>query len=341
MSDVALLVGGLKYEGWKSISISRSIETLAGSFSLSVTDTWSIGGASWPIREGNECSVLVGGVPLITGRVDSRKISYSATAHSIEIAGRDRAAVMVDASANLGKWEFRKVQTVELLSIIAAQFDMVITLDPSVVLPPIPEDVVSVTPGDSAFSLLDKVCKFAGVLPVSDGLGGITLMRPGLRVAATALVEGLSVKSASITYDVGDRFSEYVVMGQQTGGGKPVRGVYVDADVEDGGRVLIIQAETATSQDKADARARWEATTRAAKAERLSITTAGWEYGPGMVWSPGDTVSVRLPSLGVDGLMVIASVTLDRSGTSDTASLELVRPDAYTPALQSERAWKR
>ena len=76
MPDVRLRVNGHKYAGWKSARITRGIEAVSGSFELSVTDRWSSKREPWPIREEDECVLLLDGKPVITGYVDSRRPSF-------------------------------------------------------------------------------------------------------------------------------------------------------------------------------------------------------------------------------------------------------------------------
>lgn len=344
MSDarlLELLVSGKRYAGWKSASITRTIDALSGSFSLSVTDAWANQLAPWPIREGDQCSLIVGGTPLVTGYVDKRSVSLSATSHSITIEGRDAAAALADCSADLGGWQFKAQPFLPFVVQLGAQFGVPVYPAPGVSLPVIPADM-SITPGDSAFSVLDRLCKFAGVLPVSDGAGGIVLTRPGLAVSPVALVEGVNILSGSADFDQGSRFRRYVVLGQGRGGGteSTIRGEAVDLEVSRADRVLIMQAESATNRAAAEKRAQYERATRAARAETVRITVAGLYAVPGWHWRPGELVQVRAPRLGVDGTMVIQEVSQEVSSATKT-ELTLIRPDAYALDPEEVGTWKR
>jgi prophage tail gpP-like protein len=69
---VELTVGGKRYGGWESVKISRSIEALTGSFSLSISENWAGQDQPWPIGEGDECVISISGVSVITGFIDRR-----------------------------------------------------------------------------------------------------------------------------------------------------------------------------------------------------------------------------------------------------------------------------
>ena len=57
MADIALTVDGLIYGGWKSVSVRRSIETVAGTFSLSASERWPGQQALKAILPGQKCTV--------------------------------------------------------------------------------------------------------------------------------------------------------------------------------------------------------------------------------------------------------------------------------------------
>ncbi|MCL9788252.1 hypothetical protein J4530_08805 [Neisseria subflava] len=62
---IELLVNGVLYGGWTSVSISRSIGTAAGAFNIECTE--NVGGEAihWPIRPNDECEVRVAGQVVI------------------------------------------------------------------------------------------------------------------------------------------------------------------------------------------------------------------------------------------------------------------------------------
>jgi prophage tail gpP-like protein len=333
-----LLVNGVRYRGWKRASITRTIDAVAGSFSLTVTDAWSDQPVPWPIREGDACSLIVGGTPLVTGYVDKRSATLSATSHSVSIEGRDAAATLADCSADVG-WQFKSQPFLPFIQLLCAPYGIPVEVDELVPLPYTPADL-SITPGDSVFSVIDRLCKFAGILPVSDGAGGLRLMQPGVVPSATVIVEGFNLLEGSAEFDAGSRYAEIVVMGQATGGAKPMRASVRDLEVKRQNRKLIIQAESATTPGGAQARAEYERAIRAARAESVSVTVAGLYAVPGWHWRPGETVQVQAPRLGVDGVMVIQEIQQEVEMSTRT-TLRLVRPDAYAADPQEVGQWKK
>lgn len=338
---VSLRVGGKEYSGWKTMRVTRGIESVAGGFELSVSDRWAEMVKPWAIVEEDECTVVLSGTRVITGYVDTRNLSFGAKEHTLTVSGRDKTANLVDCSAILDKkWEFNGITVFEFIKKIARPFGINVTLQSGLtdaVLPKPPKKL-SVDPGDTALSAIETACRLAGLLPVSDGLGGLLLTRTGTARAKTELVQGENVISASIACASAGRFRHYVVLGQHRATDEAyaehattVRGTAEDLNVKRSERVLIIRPEAGVTTEHAKKRAQWEATTRAARADSVSVTVQGWTQADDSLWPVNAVTRCRLPFIGVDGDMLITQLvhTLGEDGTLTQISLK--RPDAFKP----------
>jgi prophage tail gpP-like protein len=339
---VGLKVAGKEYLGWKTISITQGIRAVAGAFELSINEKWATQAKPWPILEEDECQVSIDGVTVITGFVDRRTVSYDADSHTLTVAGRDKAAAMVDCSAMLTKngkaeWEFAGVPLLTLAKRLAEPYGILVALQANLELPT-PPPKFSVEPGDSSFDVLERACRHAGVLAISDGDGGVELMRPGIDRCQTALVEGVNIKSASGTFDGSARFRRYVVLATRPGTdqffGEALvsKGEATDENVRRAERVLLIRGENALTKAQAAQRAGWEAKVRASRADAVTITVQGWTQGDRSLWPVNALVPLRSPFLGINGSMLVSEVTRTISAESGTlTALSLERPDAYLP----------
>ncbi|QPC44010.1 hypothetical protein HW532_15720 [Kaustia mangrovi] len=339
MPRVTLTVGGMAYEGWKTVQVTRGIEAASGKFDLDVSEKWSLM-QPWPIRPGDECTVAIDGTVVITGYVDERRVSYDHQSHSLKITGRDKAGDLIDSSAALegDKWELVKQPADRIVSEICRRHGIGVKLEDGVSLPP-PQDRFPINPGETAFEAIDRICRLSGVLPVSDGQGGLLLTRSGSQRISTALVEGQNILSAEASFTQSGRFSEYRVMGQHPGSddfyGDPASEVVADALDENvrPGRLLIVRPEGIVTLKAAEERAAWEAIVRSARAGQVSVKVQGWQQQPGgALWEPNKLVRLRSPMLGIDAEMLITQITYSiDTGSGTTAKLALKRPEAYTP----------
>ena len=335
-SVVELSVNDKIYGGWQQITIVRSIETLAGSFSLKITDRWSGQQLPWPIREEDSCTVRIDDETVIDGFVDTRNPSYDAETESLTVTGLDRAGALVQNSVDIGKWSFKNATVLDIVRAVALQHLIKVKLAPGVTLPPrIPKLVIGV--GDTGATVITNATKAAGLLAVSDGAGGIVLIQ-GATERASALVQGQNILSAGGRFDASRRHNEYIVLSQVAGTDKAhgsaalTRGRATDEGVKRFGRTLVIRPPTGQSRADAQRLADWTARTRAAKGARVTVTTPGWKQPGGKLWKPNTISLVQSPKLGVDGDMLISQVEYMTGESSEMARLSLVRPDAFTPS---------
>lgn len=339
MSDVALLVNGKAYAGWKRARVTRSIESISGSFELEVSDRWGEG-KPWPILEEDECTVKLGarGETVLTGFVDRRAVSYDADGHTLAVSGRDAAGALVDCSALLDKWEFKGIPLLTMVKRVCDPFGIAVRLQAGLTPAnlPAPPKKLSIDPGDTAHDVIEKVCRMAGVLAVSDGRGGIVLTRTGTERVGS-LVEGENILSASSEFDASGRFHDYAVLGQHHGtdefsGAKAaqVKGVASDENVTRVARTLVIRPESSVTKEQAKIRAQWEAKVRAARGDSVSVTVQGWtRAASGFVWPVNALVNVRSPTIGVHGDMLITQLTFNAGESGTTTEITLKRPDAF------------
>ncbi len=334
MADLFLVVNGARYTGWKQIRVTRSIESMCGSFALDVSDRWGAGSVTWPIIEGDPCRVELDGEVVIDGYVDDRELDTTATSRALSYTGRDRAADLVDCSAVLDRWTFRNLTLADFVRALAEPFDVKVTVQTGLALER--KSKIVVQPGDKVYDVIMRETAEAGVLLVSDGAGGLVMTRAGATRAA-GLVEGVNVIAARSKFSAAERFRRYVVVTQAAGTDEAYGdATRIQAEATDlavrASRVLLIRPDKGGSVDDARRRADWEARIRAARADSVSVTVRGWRQPDGEIWPVNAIAPVKCPrSAGVDGDMLISQVdyAIDREGTLSV--IRLVRPDAFTP----------
>lgn len=337
MRDVVLQVNGREYRGWKEIRLRRSIEAMSGSFEMSVSERWHGQREPWPIVQGDECVVRLGDERIITGYVDVRSMALSANDHSFTVAGRDRAADLIDCSAVLDAWEFTGVGVLEIAQRVASPFGIAVSLAENVLAPPIPRRIV-INPGETAYDVIDRACRLSGLFAVSDGAGNILLTRAGAAMTATPLVEGVNIIEASAQYDESAVYGKYIVIGQQQGedllfgtAAADVRAEARDKASKRPTRVLMIRAEGGVTIQQAQDRANWEAAVRRARCLVVNVTVQGWEQKVGALWPVNAEVMIDAPFLGVSGPMLITEALYSLSEAGTTTQLTLRLPGSFAP----------
>ena len=335
---IALRVGGREYGGWKTARVMRGIESVSGSFDLGVSELWAGQGEPWPILPEAACVVAIDGAPVVTGFVDRSDPSYSAKECGLSVSGRDGTGALVDCSAVLEAWEFKNVSVLAFARKVCEPYGIEVSLQPGLVLPASPRRI-SVSPGDLAFTVIERECRKAGVLPVSDGAGGLLLTRAGTARATTKLIEGQNILSASASFDATGRFHDYLVMGQHRGANDfsgeaatcEIKGLAIDENVSRAGRQLVIRPEGGVTLAAAKTRAQWEATTRAARSCSASITVQGWTQADGTLWPINTLVAVDSPRIRTKGDLLITEAVYSVGKEGTTTQLTLKPPLAFLP----------
>lgn len=329
---VTLQIQEKTYAGWLGFSVTRSIESLANQFRLTLTDNWIDQKSPWPIVPGDKAKILLGSEVLITGYIDEVNPSVDATSKSLEVAGRDLAGDLVDCSASGS--EYKNLTLDKLATTLAKPFGITIKKSTSVGAA-FPSVVVS--QGETVFEVLDKRARTRGVLLISNANGTVEIMKPGSTRATTGLFEGQNILQASAKYDAKDRFSKYTVKSQLSAVDEDgTAGFQVQGSATDSGvlrfRPLVLQAEAQSETGNAQTRAQYEATVRAARSQTVQVKLRGFRQTEGgALWAPNQLVAILAPSIGIRSQidMLISQVTfsLDDSGTITT--LDLKRKDAF------------
>lgn len=291
VDPITLRIDGVDWTYWQSVEVSRQVDAIAGAFSLQLVDRWVNGAEALPIAAGVECEVLIGDEPLITGYIDKVTHTVNATAHGVSVTGRDKTADLVDCVAlhKPGQWLYQTAQ--QLAGELAQPFGVQVSTEGDVGAP-FPS--FKLEQGETAFEALDRALKMRELLACPDGKGGLTLLKVGTRQSQAALVQGQNVLDATASFDMTDRFSDYIVQGQRPGSDTAwgleacaVHGEYQDSAVKRY-RPYMVRAEGNVDSAAARQRAAWECSVRAARAVTVTVTVcrASGRGSPGSAAPP-------------------------------------------------------
>lgn len=355
MPDVGpvLKVGGVSYAGWTSMRIQTSLKQVAGSFDLGLTEKFPGSQQSYQFKVGSPCTVTLGGRTVITGYVDEVNLSYDAGSHGISVRGRDVTGDLVDCShlgAAANQWKGKTL--LQVAEEVCRPFKIKVAAEVPVGLP---FEDSKAGEGDSVLTLLVRLARQRQVMPVSYGDGRLVFTNAQERPLAAVLELGANIKAGQATLSNLQRFSSYQVKGQGQAVSAPDAGLTAEQKAEylaayttsvvgakgqatDAAvtryRPLVILAESKTDPASCQARADWEAATRAGQSRRYSLTVQGWGPEGGGLWRINTRIKVTDAFLGLSGALLLVdecAYSIDAQGGSQTR-LGLVHPDAYRAA---------
>lgn len=338
--DVALVVDGQAYLGWTDVSIERAIDTLVGSFDLTLSAKAETGAEDWPVKQGQSAQVVLGGKPLVTGWIDKIRRTIDADQRSISVSGRDKACDLVDCSALNKPGSWRNVSLAKIAAELAKPFGVTITVTGDAGKP---LSRFALQQGETAFAAIERLARYRGLIAFSDGRGGVIIGNPDSGSRIGGLTEGVNIKSIDTELDDSQRFSEYLIKGQASGSqqrhGKVVAQVKGEAKDASVGRYrpMLIVGEEQSDAASLKKRAAWERQTRAGKAEKSTVVVPGWFAEGTTVWEPGKRAALSAPSNRVSGDRLIERVVLTRSAEEGTLTeLTLVPPEAWAQLAEAE-----
>jgi prophage tail gpP-like protein len=336
-SKVTLLIDGVRWDGWKSFELTRQLDALCAEFALGLTDRWTPGMVAMPLAAGMPCEVRLDDSVFLTGYIDKADFSLSAGNHAIQVSGRDKLCDLVDCSAIHKPGQWKNLNFKEIVEILAKPFNIKVMVQNSVDIGP-PFPTFKLEEGETPFEAIDRIVKQRELIAIGTETGKLLIFKPGSFRAPAALIQGVNVLETSSSFDMTDRFSDYIVKGQKQGNDQnyglacaQIRGEARDESVLRY-RPMLVRAETQVDTESAIKQAKWEASVRAARAVTVTVKVLNWLAIPDAFWVVGALVAVDLPYLKIKQDLLVTkttySLTLD-GGT--TTTLELKDPKAFDP----------
>jgi len=337
MFDVELLTNNQSYIDWKTLSLVRSIEQLAGGFEI----TGKRGDENL-IKPGEPISLFLNDESVLAGYVDAVELRYDSQSDNQKVVARDVVADLVDCS--LGAKEYHDQTLLQVASDIALDFNIEVQAH---VDTGAPFKVASVNPGDSPFSVIERLARARGLLIMSDATGALIITRAGLNRAKTSLQYGVNILGGEATFSHEQLFSEYTVVGDRKSTseawGSNVQSKATATDDRVGRyRPFVFVSDTDGDAVTFKDRATWQRNVAFGRAKRVKYSVPGW-YDGTQLWQPNTVVKVEDPRLNINEDLLIVSVTLEKSERGAITSLELTRPEAFDlialPLSEVTNAW--
>lgn len=331
-NTVTLRADGRLFTGWTSVSVTRSIESVAGYFELGVnvppgTDLSGL-------APGKAFTLEIDGQIVCTGYIDSRRRQMTADSMKIIIAGRDKTADLIDCAAvySGGQWKNRTLE--QIARDLCAPYGVTVRWELS------DKESSAAFPGftldhsETVYEALVRASRARGVLMTSNAAGELVFSRAA-STATDELILGENLLTLDFEEDFRDRFSEYTVKGYARANGaegddidaKSIvsrKGTATDSDVTRYRPMIIIADSKITAKD-AQARALREQRRRLAKSITFEAEIDGWTRKDGQLWMPNLLVTIDASKYAIKTTeLLVSKVNLilnDQDGLKTRVSL--------------------
>lgn len=336
MSELLLRTGNASHGGWKNINVMLSMEQMADTFSIDVTEKWKGQIERRSIRKGESCTVDIDGERVITGFIGDVNPNYDAQTHTISIAGDSRTIDLVDCSADPFQWQ--GLTLAQGAQQLAAPYGITVIDE---VGDTTPFTTLKANAGDSIGDVLMQAAHIRACLLMVTPEGNLRITRAATGAPQYSIELGKNAVQCSGNNSARDQFSVYKLLEQQQGSDNldPEDAAAVVAEAIDNTvsrfRQLIISGEYPMTPEQAKARIENERNVRWGRAQRATYQVRGWRYN-GLLWQPNRMVSVRDAYQGIADNRIISSVNLMLDESGEYARITVTPRETFDLVPQPE-----
>lgn len=335
--DLTLTSGGQTLAGWDNVEVIRGIEICPAVFRIAMTEKFSADSPALSIQPGDDCVVKIGSDPVVTGFIDRLQPRVNRRTHSIQVLGRSKSQDAVDCSAEWASGQIKGSSVLEIAKKLVTPYGITVEglVDTG---PPIPQ--FNLTIGESAYSIIERLARFRGLLIYDLPNGNLALAQAGKDKMGSGVTQGKNMQRGEADYGMDQRFSDYEAF---------ITAVDTLGDLGDGGNLLakasdpgvkrhrlrtIISEGGAQGNDVAIKRAQWEAARRAGRSVQCTVTVDSWRDSGGKLWAPNslmpcESATLKLPA-GTNWLIAQAVFRLSKED-GQTTDITLMPKEAFLP----------
>lgn len=289
---------GLAYEGWLQSDVERSIEAIAGTFSIPVA---MVPGQPPAINRQDAVTVRIGGTKVITGYVLAAEPFYRRDDCGYRITGRDRTGDLVRCSAIHKGGQWRNAKLDQVAKDLLAPYGIEVKVEADLGAPLVDFKLAH---GESVVDALARAARLRGVLVTRDDNGRLLLTKAGTTKFDGEIRRGSNVISMEGIGSDEQRHSEYIVYGQQNCSAdfdvsRSLKARALDAEVKRH-LPLVINADGNTTQAELQTLVDHTARVRRGHAYGFRYAVEGWTY-KGKPWPLNQRVAIYDDIAGLDG----------------------------------------
>lgn len=335
------------YIGWTEVEINKSLETLSGSFSISLTQLFNSDNVvtGFSIFEGDECTLKINDKSIIVGYIDSMNINYSASSHTINVQGRDKTADLIDSSlignADLIASYTAKRLVEHILSILGIT-DIKVINNTGLTL--IYDSDFNADAGKNAWQQLDKYLQKKSIFATVDENGNIVLYRGSFGNTSQGLLHLIqggnvnNVLTGTRQSNLTERYNKISIVSQSDStitsgffyqqGGESFSAI--DETIRNTRQFEMIANASLASSECQDL-ANFQKNIRQARGTSYIYTIQGFTQNNGDLWLPNYEVHIEDEFFGIKDYYLIKSVTFRQDNDNGSiTTLQVVDKNAYS-----------
>lgn len=335
---VSLVINNRRVTGWKTFSVSRSIDSLCGNFDVSLTNIPS--DITSLLLPQSSCEIYIDDDQILKGTIYNRSRFESKKSTALRFSGRDATSALVDCSAISATNYWQNASIYTIVNDICKPFG--ITVSSSATTQKI--KTFTIQTGETAADTIQRACRQFGLIAYTDRKGQLvinSITQASTPVASNELRRPGNIKSTEEDINYEDSFSTLYVKGQDIRNGKAwtKEQLQKTAIASDSNVTLyrpkVIISDAVASKDELQKRANWEVQYRAGSAKSYRVETRGFRQfnddniSSNPLWEPGYRVTLAHDDWDIYEQKIISSVTHFFSDAGSHSSLLLKDPRTY------------
>ena len=355
MSDTSILLecNDSIFSGWETVTFSHSLDDLSRSFYLEIND--ESGGFDSDITEESECVLSAvdkeGSLPIdryLSDRIElfsgigfDTDTSVEPTGYGFSASGNGKLIDLVECSAIIKSSSWIKAKVSKIISDVCRPFGT--KIDFSGLLNDRTIETFSFNQGDTAFSIIERLCRFSGVIPFEESDGTLSFITAGdfTKKAEVPLEVGKNIIRVGRSSSIRDRRSEILGKSVTSGKGKrwDKKTLQIAATATDSGvtryRPMVMVAESKEDKAALQKRVNWEAQIRAGRSREYTVEVADiFQRNAGKpvgLWEVGMLVDLIVEKWNLSEKLLISGLDFNMSNSGRRTTLTLRNPNTYQP----------
>ena len=331
-SEVAtLIVRGIQYQDWESVWVQERW-TESFSFFKFTANEGRTPPRSWKSLQflpGDDCTIILGGVPVIQGTIITRQMSADKNSHMVQLTGKSLGFYAWRSSVFVENGNFDGMNFVQIANKVLAPWGGIAVVGQPDAQPFVKEQAQI---GMKIWDYLEQLARRRHIILGVNRAGQPQAVGPHTGNTIGSIVEGVNMEAVQCTITNEDIWLHLDVTSQQQGGDQ----VNMTQASQVAGHAdsfaarythLIIPAEDPSDVDAANKRAYYEKLWTEATQVTVNATVQGWFSPQGYIWAAGSDVEFDSDMAMIHGVLTAKTVTFTQDNESGTqTTLELVAP---------------
>ena len=342
MTLITLASGGSRWTQWKSLSVSKTIDSAQHKMSISTTDRIQTGLERWNILGGSEIRLFFDVNLIFEGYVTKYSPSVSETEHAISVECTTRSVDAVESSHD-GTLFWKDTSPEEVIREVLSPFGIQTNIMSPMTM--IESEGFKVAPNTSAYDVVKRLAERDGLLIYTNTDSSFTISDGAIAFSPAQTIVRGDWCSISSTHDIGKSYSEVRLKTQRKSYNydydeRQMTEEVFTSSFQNRHRPLVVVDNTQFENDEKLGRyieRRLNNDSITAQVEMKSFSDKS-----GRPWEVGGMVRVFEPLIDVTQTLQISSVNYDLSESGGiTTNLTLKTPEGYSTGTASASSIRR